>query len=266
MAIMGTLAEIPLPELVRTLEKRTGKLSIRVQPQESDYYLYVDKARLKALYLDEKSLENSTVIRETLTELSRLKEGNYVFKSISEEVMPESCNVGLRLLFLKISQSDETVPNKDRLPAAQTRFERSDCPEVEVWPSESLKDFWLRTASLFAKGCNAEEIAKELNLDVEQARVSLYKLRCTGQISPVRSFGNKLSPANSSITTVTQKNKPNIEKSLVESINNLSFEEILIGLKKPQKLPVLEKQRNPSKSPIRKGLASRLLKALSKHR
>ena len=265
MAIKGTLAEIPLPELIRILERRTGKLNIKTLPQ-SDHDLYLDQARLKAIYIDGEVLKDKETIREIITNLSKIREGNYTFKAVSKEELPQSCDVALRLLLLKLTGVDEVTLYKDRLPAAQTRFKRSNSKKVETWPDESLKKFWLTTIFLFAKSCSAEEIARKLNLDLEQTRLNLHKLRCLGQISPVRSFEAKLPYVDSSITPSTQKSKLSIEKLLIENANNMSYQEILNNLKEPEKPTPLKERRRPNRSPINKGLASRLLRALSKRK
>ena len=294
MAIFGTLAEMPLPELLRTLERRTGKLSIEVLPQKSDYSLYLNKARLRAMYVDNKVLGNGILIRQAVTELSEAKQGNYIFKAITEEALPKNCDIELAFLLLNISNTDELMHYKNRLPAPKTCFTRSGWQDVKVWPSESLKMFWKKTASLFDQSCSPEKVAKEFNLDLEQVRLNFYKLRTLRQISPVRSFESKLPstssassfsklpPLDSSITAATQQRQVSTNEELVKNIATMSYQEILKSLVDPQEpspaqkqnLPPIQKQQpssiamqKVSKPAVhQKGLVDRLLKALSKRK
>ena len=161
--------------------------------------------------------------------------------------------MALKLLLLKLSGVDEVTLYKDRLPASQTRFKRAKSEKLETWPSESLKKFWLKTTFLFAEGCDAEEISQKFNLDLDQTRLNIYKLRCLGQISPIRSFELKLPKTDYSITVTTQKTKPNLEKFLIENINNISYQEILKTLKEPEETVVRKERRRPNRSPVNKG-------------
>ncbi len=290
MAIFGTLAEMPLPELLRTLERRTGKLSIEVLPQKSDYSLYLNKTRLRAMYVGNEILGNGILIRQAVTELSEAKQGNYIFKSISEEALPKSCDIELAFLLLNIANTDtdEITRYKNRLPAAKTYFKRSNWQSVKVWPSKSLKTFWERTASWFTEGCSAEKVARELNLDVNQVRLNFYKLRSLRQISPVRSFEStspavssassfegKLPPLDSSITAAMQQRSASAE--FVKNISNMSYQEILKSLAEKPASPSIQKQKQEL-APVQvqkklskplanqKGLVDRLLKALSKRK
>lgn len=285
MAIFGTLTEIPLPELLRTLERRTGKLTIEVLPQKCAYDLYLEKAKLKAMLIDGKALQNRMLIREAVSELSKAKEGDYTFKAVSRDVLPQNFDVAIEPLLLTNDGKDdreEINRYRNRLPAAQTRFKSSSWGKIDTWPSSALQSFWEKTHTLFSKGTSAEEITKNLGLDIEKTQLYIYKLRSLGQISPIRSFGR--GSANSLPQKTTAKKPNDIESFFVKNIANLSYEEILKNLQSAQSPPnekakpqpreeklnpifpskQMEKPNQPSKtgSTYDKGLISNLLKAL----
>ncbi len=275
-AIFGTLTEIPLLELLRTLGKRTGKLSIKVLPIKCDYDLYLDKSRLRALCVNGQVVRSGVSIREAFVELSNAKDGQYIFRSISEEELPKSFDVPLKPLLLNTTNKGEVNHYKERLPARQTRFKLARRGELEAWQSESLKTFWERTALLFNRGSSAEEIARELNLEVTKVQLNIYKLRSLGQIAPIRSFENKLPPSSPRRVNSLKATLPgeNLEKSLIKNINHLSYEEILKSLKGPQKgslsKPKDETTHTHSSSSsssnysVNKGLINHLLRALKR--
>ena len=190
MAVFGNLTEIPLLELLRTLGKRTGKLSIGLLPQRQVYHLYLDKARLRALHVDGQILQNGQLIRQAFIKLSTAKEGNYIFKSIPIEELQKNFDVPLKPL---LNTTNKTKINKALLPAPQTRFvlSKSKQRELESWQNSSLKAFWKSTVLLFDMGSSAEEIARALKIDVNTAQINIYKLRSLGQISPMRNFETK---------------------------------------------------------------------------
>ena len=267
MAIFGNLTEIPLLELLRTLGKRTGKLSIALLPQEQGYHLYIDKARLRAVHVDGQVLRGGQLIRQAFIELSKAKDGHYTFKSIPIEVLPKSFDVPLKPL-LETTSTQKIY--KNRLPAPQTRFvlSKSKQQELESWQSNSLKAFWKNTALLFDIGSSAEEISQTLNIDVKTAQLNIYKLRVLGQISPIRSFEGQSSSNSLKTNNVRKPHSQNTRGStFAKDMSNLNYKDINGTLKqasseksplqaKTQPTPTISRPNNNRK------LVSHLLRAL----
>ena len=240
MAIFGTLTEIPLLELLPTLTRRTGKLSIVVLPQKRSYYLYLDKERLKALYIDKQALLNGVLIRQAFIELFKAKDGHYTFKPISIEVLPKSFDVPLKPL---LNTTSEDKVFKDRLPTPQTKFILSEPKqrELEPWQSNYLKEFWKSTILLFDKGSSALEVARALSIDVRTAQLNIYKLRTLGQISPMRSFEDKFSSdVPETPYRKSSQEQDYIGSTFVEDMSRLSYREIIKRLRETEQTPLLE--------------------------
>ncbi len=237
MAIFGTLTEIPLLELLRTLGRRTGKLSIVLLSQKRDYHLYLDRAKLKAMHVDGQVLRNGQLIRQAFIELSKAKEGNYTFKSIPVEALPKNFDVPLKPL-LNTTSTGQIY--KNRLPAPQTRFVTSESKqrELESWQSNSLKAFWKSAVVLFDIGSSAEEIAQTLNVDLRTAQLNIYKLRALGQISPLRSFESKFSSNSLKTSPIKKPQKQgDIVSTLVKDMSNLSYKDIIRSLSEEEQQP-----------------------------
>ena len=82
MAIFGTLDEMPLPEILTMLGRRTGKLHLSGLPQGQIYELYLDKANLKALHVDRKFLATDMLVREAMVKLSNYEKGTFKFQRL----------------------------------------------------------------------------------------------------------------------------------------------------------------------------------------
>ena len=269
MAIFGTLEEMPLPELLTMLGRRTGKLQLAKLPQEQNYKLYLDKAKLRAISVNNKILENESLARQAMIKLLSFEQGIFEFKRLPEDQLNGNLNIPIDKLLLQTTiVIDELKTQKERLPDAKTRFKRSG--QVEIWVDDALYDFWQNCSSLLDKGCSAEEIATSLSLDTETVRYNLYKLRSLGKIAPVRAF--KQSP-------VPPKQTPKQDLDLNKSIQDMSYREIIKWLqsndsksqgtltKSKQPANQIESNKPPVYQPVhQKGLVNRLLKALSRRR
>ncbi len=263
MAIFGTLEEMPLPELLTMLGRRTGKLQLTELPKKQNYQLFLNKATLKAISVDNQILANEMLARQAMVELLSFEQGIFEFKRLPEDQLEQNLNIPIDKLLLQTTvEIDEMKVQSERLPDAKTRFKRAG--QVDIWVDDALYNFWQNCSALLDKGCSAEEIATNLSLNIEVVRYNLYKLRSLGKISPVRVFEQNSIPS-----------EPKKDLDLNQSIQNMSYKEIIDWLQssdsESQSIPVQSKepanQTKSSKSPAhQKGLVNRLLKALSRHK
>lgn len=261
MAIFGTLEEMPLPELLTMLGRRTGRLQLSELPQEQNYNLYLDKAQLKAVSSGQDFLTNDLAVREAIIKLTNFDKGIFEFKRLAQDELKQHIDIPIdRLLLQTATAIDEIQLNKERFPDAKTRFKTSG--QVEVWIDDVLYNFWQSCSPLLNKGCSAEEVSQNLSIDLELVQHNLYKLRSLGKIAPVRLFEEKPTPSISSA--------PKPAKNLSQNIDNMSYKEIISWLQSSEsegQETVIEKEevaisKKPEPSVHTKGLVSRLLTAL----
>ncbi len=257
MAIFGTLEEMPLPELLTMLGKRTGKLKLTKLPQQQNYDLYLDKAKLKALHINGQGLANNLLVHEAIIKLLGFEQGIFEFQRLTQGQLEQSLDIAIdKLLLQTATEIDEIEAHRERFPDPKTRFKSSG--QVDIWIDNDLYTFWQSCSSLLNKGCSTEDIAQHLSLDMELVQLNLYKLRSLGKIAPLRAFEQGSTPS-----------KPKKDTSLSKDIENMSYKEIIAWLHSSdstsqstvtKKEPIKQEK---SSSPVhQKGLVNRLLKAL----
>ncbi len=249
MAIFGTLEEMPLPELLTMLGKRTGKLKLTKLPEEQNYDLYLDKAKLKATYINEQELTTDLSVYEAMIKLFGFEKGIFEFQRLPQTQLKQNLDIPIDKLLLQTATAiDEMHVHSKHFPAPKTRFKSSG--QVDIWLDDALYNFWQNCASLLGAGCNTEEIAKDLSLDIVHVQHNLYKLRSLGKIVPLRAFEQEHS------TPIKSKQ----DTSLSKDIGDMSYKEIITWL---QSSGSEAQSTTEKKAPIhQKGLVNRLLKAL----
>jgi len=150
MAVFGNLRDMPLPDLVAMLGRRSGVLEVFGLPgKRSGYALALDGG--KVLWVREGNrLLDPVEARFTLQELFRLQEGAFEF---TPGVPPaEGMVLGWpleRLLLTLTTVEDEFQAYRPLLPDPKTRFQAA---ALEVWLEEPLWSFWERARPLLQGG------------------------------------------------------------------------------------------------------------------
>lgn len=190
MAVFGSLDELPIPEVLTMLGKRSGKLKVWGLPSQRSYDLHIYESRLKGFYVDEQMVSDVIFVRDSMIELINADEGSFEFERHPPDSLAKGLDVPIEQLLLSTATAiDELQAYRQRFADKRTRF-RSSGPS-DVWLDENLYEFWHHSASLLEQGASAEEIAMQLAMNIEQVQLNLYKLRSLGKISPVRAFSQK---------------------------------------------------------------------------
>lgn len=188
MAIFGNLRDMPFPDLVGMLGRRSGVLELFHLPgKRTAFHLALDRGQVVWVregnhYLD--PLE----ARAAIAHLFALKEGAFEFASGTPPPPPDGKLLGWpleRLLLSLTTVADEMAAYAPHLPDPHTRFQAAS---LEVWLEEPLWSFWERAKPLLERGASAEELSAKLGFPQDQVRYYLHKLRLAGKVAPVRAY------------------------------------------------------------------------------
>lgn len=186
MAIFGALAELPLPEVLTMLGRRTGKLKMWGLAK-GRLEMHLSEAHLKAMVLNGQPLVEIFDVRETITELMNNEEGEFEFERLAPEQLMRLLDIPLeRLLITTMGEADEVETYRSRFAHPNTRFRSVNA--IDIWIYDDLYEFWQHSADLLSAGASAEDLAATLGMPLEQVQLKLYKLRSLGKVSPVRAF------------------------------------------------------------------------------
>ncbi|WP_117236581.1 DUF4388 domain-containing protein [Thermus sediminis] len=186
MAIFGNLRDMPFPDLVAMLGRRSGVLEVFGLPgKRQGYAVALDGGKVVWVREGNRLLEPLEA-RSALQELLRLQEGAFEFTP----GIPPAGEAALgwpleRLLLTMTTVVDEIQSHQSFLPDPKTRFQAA---ALEVWLEEPLWSFWERAKPLLQGGASAEDLAARLRLPLDEVRYYLYKLRLAGKVVPVRAY------------------------------------------------------------------------------
>jgi hypothetical protein len=130
-----------------------------------------------------------------MLELINCNIGDFEFQKRSPYDLKDNFHISIEHILLNTATAvDEINAYKEYFPHEKTRFKLAG--PLDVWLDGELYSFWERSANLLAEGCSADEISKNLGLNLEKVQLHLYKLRSVGKIEPMRAMEKRASRNN----------------------------------------------------------------------
>jgi len=190
LAIYGNLGDLPLPDILNMLARRSGLLEVAEgdgRRNDASYRLYLDRDRLRGLFVNGREFSDPFLVADAFRVLLNLEPGTFEFTILEESELQGTLALPVKQLILSSATViDELNAYRARFPHPTIIFQ-SDVPVLEHLPGD-LELFWMRAEPHLKTGMSAEELARELQLSVEQVQLHLYKLRTAGTIVPRRSY------------------------------------------------------------------------------
>lgn len=190
MAIFGDFSELPFPEILSTLGRRSGRL--HVQTGAHSYVLHLEGDRLLALSANGTIVHDPVDLREVILFLAQQTEGRFEFHRDEPDHLAHHHRIAVTQLLLSTSAIiDELDHYRDRLAPPETRFVLHESRHEVSDPA--LSDFLGRAHAPLADGASAQDLARALGMQVERVQLALYKLRTAGIVMPLRAFAPPVS-------------------------------------------------------------------------
>lgn len=190
MAIYGSLGDLPLPDILNMLARRSGLLQLTEgsgRQRGTSYHLYLNQGRLHGLFIDGGELTDAMLVTDVFRTLLDLEDGSFKFTILQEAALRGQLALPIKQLILSSATIiDELNAYRARFPHPTIVFEAA-APVLEHLPGD-LDLFWARAEPHLLQGTSAERLARELTLSVEQVQLHFYKLRTAGAIAPRRSY------------------------------------------------------------------------------
>lgn len=186
MAIFGNLRDMPFPDLVAMLGRRSGVLEVFALPgKRQGYRIALDGGRVLWIQEGNQPLDPMKA-RSVVQDLFYAQEGAFEFHPGAPPANGQPLGWPLEQLLLSFTaMEDERRAYAAFLPDSKTRFQ---AVALEVWLEEPLYTFWERAKPLLERGASSEEISQALHLPLEEVRYYLHKLRLAGKVAPVRAY------------------------------------------------------------------------------
>jgi hypothetical protein len=224
VAIFGNFKDFPFIELISTLGRRAGKLSVWDLPSQARLELHLNGAVLQGLIVNGQPVTNVLKVRDHMVELMGAPAGTFEFSKLAPEQLQGRLSLPMSALMLRASSAvNEANVYRDRFPAPQTRFKLINL--MGAWDDAELFEFVKRAQPALERGVSPLELSERLGLQLEQVQLYLYKLRTTGRIAPARVGGIKLEqPQLAGQSGVFQERVPQERPGLLSRlINALRF-------------------------------------------
>jgi Domain of unknown function (DUF4388) len=187
MSIFGDLAELSLPEILNMVAKRTGQLELTQLPDNQVIILNLSNEYLKGCVINGQLVNDPLVVRDKLARVISETRGQFEFHKCGVSNLQGHLSLGIPQLLIAIAaQVDEISAYQHHFAHPQTRFQ---ClANIDIWLDEEIYLFLEKARKFLLQGIDAQTLAQELNLSVEQVQLHFYKLRTLGQITPIRAF------------------------------------------------------------------------------
>jgi hypothetical protein len=187
MSIFGDLAELSLPDVLTMVAKRTGQLELTQLPHSPSITLNLSNEYLKGCTIDNQLINDPLVVRDKLVQLISSTQGHFEFQrcNIRDLQGHLSLNVS-QLITTLITQAQEVSSYQRYFAHPQTKF--LYLVNNDVWLDEEIYLFLEQARKFLLLGIDAQTLARELNMSLEQVQLYFYKLRILGQITPIRAF------------------------------------------------------------------------------
>lgn len=183
MAIYGDFEYHAFSDIIKVLQRHTGVLFMRTALAGRSAELHLQQGTLNALFIDGFPVSEVLRVRDTIRSLVSSASGEYTF-----EAGPVSTALHLPLAELIRDVISTADIAETQLPHPETRFEW----QVHGAPAQipdPLRDSWDAVGPLLRQGGSATDLASALRISVQEARITLYRLRAAGLISPTRAAG-----------------------------------------------------------------------------
>ncbi len=192
MAIVGDLMDLPIPEVLNMLGRRTGKLELRDIPNLELLTLYLDEGFLRGFFAGEQEVQDGLAVRDRLLTVMESPLGTFAFRPTLPHQLHGGLNTPItRLLGILASAVDESGAYRDYFIGPETHFKMMAAPNL--WLDTSLFVFLEGAKAFLERGISARDLSRSLHLELAQVQNYLFKLRSVGKIAPV-SAGNVSTP------------------------------------------------------------------------
>ncbi len=185
MPILGNLAEFPLPEILLLIGQRSGRLRLLDVPGSDHGLIDIDigQGQIYAMNLSGRHVLDEDPITHTLTTVVQSGGGMFEFTILHVPTVsrphPILINQLVMSLVFKVDENEAEKKSQDT-PDDVYVLEK---PDPEMWIEPDLAQFFMRAKDLLQHGARWEDLAKHLDMDVEQVRENLTNLRLLGVVN-----------------------------------------------------------------------------------
>lgn len=187
MAIFGSLADLPFPELMGLIGQRTGKLFISNPKTKKKFEWHLHEATICGLIVNQRMMDDVMQVRGCMIELIEDADSHFEFHKQDYHALHQYFRLGTEHLILSTAAAMDELQEFRRFFSHEVTYFKTS-GQMDIWLDEHLATFWERSAPYLERGCNAVMLAENLNLNLDQVQLNLYKLRSVGKLVPVRLF------------------------------------------------------------------------------
>lgn len=183
MAIYGDFEYHAFSDIIKVLQRHTGVLFMRTALAGRSVELHLQEGLLRAVFIDGFPVSEPVRVSDTIRTLVNSASGEYSFEAgpINQQLQLPVGDLIREVL------STAEIPEQ-QLPHHETIFEWQLHGAPASIP-DSLQATWDSVSPVLRQGGAATDIASQLRISVQEARIVLYRLRAAGLITPARAAG-----------------------------------------------------------------------------
>lgn len=187
MAVFGDLRDFAFPDLLRTMMRKTGVLSVSavVADGEHSYDLFMEEGVLLGMRHNREEVIEIFRIHELFGRLCRMNAGAFIFVHEPDTTPMRSVRIRLdHLLLASVGDNFQIQCREEMLPSPFQKFRLNKDAQTQV--SQILDQFLTRSRELLMQGATPVLIARQTKLSVQTVRLYLFKLQVLGHVEPIK--------------------------------------------------------------------------------
>lgn len=183
MRIKGCLRDIKFAEILRIIDKQTGRLCIYNSNASSEWVIHENK--VFSVRVNEHSLTSHDEIFKATLRLSEDCSSLYIFYPLTSERLTRHISIPVAgVIAIALDGDAEIDAYRGDLPHPHTKFALTNSSSVNL--SGELERFWSLCSKYLHDGFSAQGVAEKAGLKTAAVQFAFYKLRAIGVIQPVR--------------------------------------------------------------------------------
>jgi hypothetical protein len=180
MALVGSLTEFPLPEVLLLIGGRTGRLRLYNAEEFVPMYLDLSESHAHGLQVGDTVLAAPAQIVAELSFVVETGEGMFEFTpQLIISVQREKALPVSELVMQLVLHVDEKLAKRQAVLAPEL-FYVLETPPPDVVPEDELNLFLAQSRHLLASGVRSQDLAEYLGMNEEVVRLHLYNLHQIG--------------------------------------------------------------------------------------
>lgn len=188
MAIYGNFSDHAFSDVAKVLQRHSGTLFLQSALEGRAVELHLHEGEMRALFVDGFPVREAVRVQDIVRQLMASNSGTYEFEAMHPSALTTHFVMPLNHMLRSLAQ-DARIDSA-QLPHEDTKFiAQNGADAIIASMALPIQSAWRNVGPLMRVGASANDVAREVLISVEEARLMMFQLRAAGAIVPYRAAG-----------------------------------------------------------------------------